>query len=182
MLDLWLVRHAESLGNLDKTEADTSLSPRGRAQAADLARALVGESFDRAYSSPLLRARETASIALPGHSFVVDPRLRELVVASETFLDVSRLSLDQIRALAKRDALEPVETGKQFMARVQAWLGDLPTSGRVIAFTHFAVLRECLRVLVPSAARVQVIEHAAVYRLHVDGRLNRVVPFVLRGE
>ncbi|WP_346660489.1 histidine phosphatase family protein [Nannocystis sp. ILAH1] len=73
MLDLWLVRHAESLGNLDGSEADTCLSPRGQLQAAALAPVLAGESFDSVLSSPLQRALETAALALPGRACSTRP-------------------------------------------------------------------------------------------------------------
>jgi 2,3-bisphosphoglycerate-dependent phosphoglycerate mutase len=61
------LRHGESVGNLENRfqgHADFPLTETGRAQV----RALVerwrteGCSFDRAFSSPLLRARETAEI------------------------------------------------------------------------------------------------------------------------
>jgi broad specificity phosphatase PhoE len=47
MLDLWLVRHGESLGNLDGSDADTGLSARGRLQAAALAGVIADQAFDR---------------------------------------------------------------------------------------------------------------------------------------
>ncbi len=61
------LRHGESVGNLENRHqghADFPLTERGRAQAHALARRWQSEgvSFDRAISSPLLRARETAEI------------------------------------------------------------------------------------------------------------------------
>src|SRR5262249_29940950 len=140
MLDLWLVRHAESLGNLDGTDADTELSPRGREQALRLGRSLSGFAFDRVCSSPLLRARQTAALALPGSTLIVDDRLAELAASSGPhFLDTTNPA--EVLALLAEPARPPEESGKAFMARVNAWREALPPEGRVIAFTHFGVVR-----------------------------------------
>ena len=61
------LRHGESVGNLENRHqghADFPLTDKGRAQAHALARHWQDEgvTFDRAVSSPLLRARETAEI------------------------------------------------------------------------------------------------------------------------
>ena len=61
------LRHGESVGNLENRHqghADFPLTEKGRAQAHTLARCwqVEGVTFDRAVSSPLLRARETAEI------------------------------------------------------------------------------------------------------------------------
>lgn len=176
MLDLWLIRHGESLGNLDGTEADTGLSPRGQRQARALAGALAGEAFDQVLSSPLLRARETAALALPGRALAVVPDLRELVVRAHRYLDTSTLSLDQLRALLEMQPDEPPsETGAAFMARIRAWVRALPAAGRIIVFSHAGVVREALNVLLPAAARVQVVGHASISRVAVAPGANRIV-------
>lgn len=176
MLDLWLIRHAESLGNLDGTDADTGLSARGRRQAGALAGVLVGQTFDRILSSPLLRARETAMIALPGQAIETETRLLELVARRDQFIDISTLTLSQLEALARPAPDDPpVETGRAFMARVRAWLEELPTAGRMIAFTHAGVVREALWALMPGSARVQVIGHAAITRVCVETEANRIM-------
>jgi broad specificity phosphatase PhoE len=62
-----LLRHGESVGNAEERfqgQADFPLTEGGRQQAASLARRwqTEGVAFDRAISSPLLRARQTAEI------------------------------------------------------------------------------------------------------------------------
>jgi len=100
---LRLVRHAESTGNVDadaarraglqmwSTEArdpDVDLSPAGRSQAEELGRALAKLPADDVptalWSSPFLRAQETARLALAGCGgdwdeigWTVDERLRD---------------------------------------------------------------------------------------------------------
>jgi broad specificity phosphatase PhoE len=61
------LRHGESVGNLENRfqgHADFPLTETGRAQVHALVERwqAEGRSFDRAFSSPLLRARETAEI------------------------------------------------------------------------------------------------------------------------
>ena len=79
-LKLLLMRHAESLGNVQKImegQSSTALSNKGQQQASQLAQALLSSSERPAYlySSPLLRARQTAEaisllLAQSSHSFL----------------------------------------------------------------------------------------------------------------
>lgn len=62
-MDLLLVRHGlpNRSGATDADRADPGLSPRGLAEADAVAAWLVDEGVHALYSSPLLRARETAA-------------------------------------------------------------------------------------------------------------------------
>ena len=82
---LTFLRHGESVGNLEKRHqghADFPLTEKGRAQARALAERwkAEGRSFDRAFSSPLLRARQTAEIVCSflGIPLEFDPDLKEI--------------------------------------------------------------------------------------------------------
>lgn len=78
-----LARHGESEGNfagsLQGSRFDTPLSARGRRQAEALAIRLAEEGVDAVWSSPMERARETASIVAAPHglSLSVDADLVE---------------------------------------------------------------------------------------------------------
>jgi broad specificity phosphatase PhoE len=66
---VYFVRHAESVANEEDTFSSNDpeihpLTPRGEAQAADLAAELRAIHFDAAYSSDLLRAVQTTEILL----------------------------------------------------------------------------------------------------------------------
>jgi len=65
-MKLYFVRHGESEANILQEFSNHGekhpLTARGRHQAAELAENLSGIQFDRIYTSPLLRARETAEI------------------------------------------------------------------------------------------------------------------------
>ncbi len=63
-MKLYFLRHAYALEGAD--DAARPLSPRGRKEALEVGRFLkrAGIEFDAAYSSPLVRAKETAEIVL----------------------------------------------------------------------------------------------------------------------
>ncbi|HWK27855.1 MAG TPA: phosphoglycerate mutase family protein [Solirubrobacter sp.] len=62
---LWLLRHAEAVPHGIKPDADRELTERGRRQAdaAGVALAALGETFAACYTSPKVRAVETAALA-----------------------------------------------------------------------------------------------------------------------
>ncbi len=64
IMKLYFLRHADALDGAD--DAVRPLSPHGRKEALEVARFLkpAGIAFDAAYSSPLVRAKETAEIVL----------------------------------------------------------------------------------------------------------------------
>ena len=64
---LYIIRHGETNGNLKgilQGWTDEPLNEKGRKLAEVSARALADEKFDAVFSSPLLRAYETAEIIL----------------------------------------------------------------------------------------------------------------------
>src|SRR6266540_153796 len=63
-MKLYFLRHADALEGAD--DAARPLSPQGRKEAQEVGRFLkrAGIEFDSAYSSPLVRARQTAEIVL----------------------------------------------------------------------------------------------------------------------
>ena len=62
---LWMLRHGEAVPHDSKPDAERELTPRGRQQsdAAGAALAALGEEFAACYTSPKVRARETAELA-----------------------------------------------------------------------------------------------------------------------
>jgi phosphohistidine phosphatase len=62
---LWMLRHGEAVPHESKPDADRELTPRGRRQAdaAGAALAALNEEFTACYTSPKVRARETAELA-----------------------------------------------------------------------------------------------------------------------
>jgi phosphohistidine phosphatase len=62
---LWMLRHGEAVPHGSKPDAERELTPRGRRQADDAGAALaaLNQEFAACYTSPKVRARETAELA-----------------------------------------------------------------------------------------------------------------------
>ncbi len=62
---LWLLRHGEAVPHDSKPDADRELTPRGERQAAAAGRGLarLGLELAACYTSPKVRARDTARLA-----------------------------------------------------------------------------------------------------------------------
>lgn len=62
---LWLLRHGEAVPHESKPDAERELTPRGKRQAVAAGQGLakLGVEFDACYTSPKLRARDTARLA-----------------------------------------------------------------------------------------------------------------------
>ena len=74
-MKLYLVRHGESECNVQRRlygRTDCSLTEKGCRQAREVGEKLVGEHIDLCISSPLIRAAETARLALAGRSVRIE--------------------------------------------------------------------------------------------------------------
>ena len=62
---LWLLRHGEAVPHESKSDSDRELTPRGERQAIAAGEGLarLGVEFDACYTSPKLRALDTAKLA-----------------------------------------------------------------------------------------------------------------------
>lgn len=62
---VWLLRHGEAVPHGSRSDSDRELTPRGERQAVTAGRALarLGLELDACYTSPKVRARETARLA-----------------------------------------------------------------------------------------------------------------------
>ena len=62
---LWLLRHGEAVPHESKPDAERELTPRGERQSVDAGEGLarLGIEFHACYTSPKVRARDTARLA-----------------------------------------------------------------------------------------------------------------------
>lgn len=62
-MNIYFVRHGESEGNVTRTHQheETPLSSSGKSQAKNVAKRLKGHEIDVIYTSPYVRAKETAN-------------------------------------------------------------------------------------------------------------------------
>ena len=82
-MEIYLFRHGETDWNKERRlqgHSDIPLNGFGRELAVETAGSLAGLTFDRAFSSPLKRAFETAQILLAGRNVPLetDERLMEM--------------------------------------------------------------------------------------------------------
>lgn len=172
--EVLLVRHGETDDNAAdrfQGQLDTRLNDRGREQSRSLARSLAGEGLRALYSSPLLRARETARIvgAQLGLEPVFDERLMEANTGAWTGLlyrDVIEVAPDDFKAW--RSALPAFrfpagESVAEQAHRVEAALADVRAAGGLPALvvTHGGAIRA-----IPGAVPTgDFVGNCALYRL-----------------
>ena len=187
-----LVRHGETDWNRDNRfqgHADPPLNDVGRLQARALASELSSRRFAAAYTSPLRRAAETATIL--GDALRLELRsdvsLMEVDVGSWSGLTRTeveeRFPTGYARWLEYGHGWDDGETYDELGARVVSGLvriGREHDGGDVLAVTHGGPIRSALaaaeRVPFEEARRsIHVIGNCAVVRLAVrDGKLERV--------
>ncbi len=148
-MELLLIRHGlpERAVSEDGTPADPPLSAKGRDQAERVARWLEGVSIDRLYSSPLLRARQTAQplATLRGLSVEIEPGVREYDADSEFYIPMEELKehdYEQWKALASGGYAPEVDF-LAFHGEVVKSVEQIITSNpgrRVAVFCHAGVI------------------------------------------
>lgn len=149
-----LVRHGESEGNfagsLQGSRFDTPLSARGRRQAEALAVRLAEERIDAAWASPLVRARETASVVAAPHGLPlsIDADLMEFdwgVWSGRPFDGVLDQEVSAVRARWRAGETDLAPSGGESPAmaatRAERFLGRLraadPRAPLVVAHGRF---------------------------------------------
>ena len=112
-MEIYIVRHGETVWNaknLLQGSTDIELNENGRALAGETGENLESVYFDKIYSSPLIRAYETACL-IRGHRnipIIRDERLRELcfgVNEGKNMLELLKNEVDPFRYLFKRPDL-----------------------------------------------------------------------------
>ena len=97
-MELILVRHAEPVKIVDADgPADPPLTDRGRGQSDRLASYLAEERIDGVWSSPMVRARETAAPLADalGLSVVVDQELAEYDREATSYIPIEELKANK---------------------------------------------------------------------------------------
>lgn len=186
-----LISHATSRDLRAATfGGDDSLDEPGRAQAERLAGSLG--RVDRCWTSPALRARETA--AALGLTASVDERLRDCDYGRWTGLTFRQVLLREPRKLVSwirnpGQAPHGGESIPQLIERVAAWIREPQRlQGHTVAVTHAAVIRAAivhvLRAQEPSFWRVDVLPLSQT-ELRSNGRrwvLRAIAPLSPRAD
>jgi broad specificity phosphatase PhoE len=165
------------------------LSEEGVRQAEALAKRLEDWAFDKVYSSDLKRARQTADIAYGHADILEDKRLREIHLGDfqgRTWNDLTDEERDVFSVQFAGPYHQKVpggESNDDLRDRALAWLAELPTEGRVIAFTHGGFIVSVLHTIVgrPEARHWKSmegwgfwIENTSVTRLLLEEKFKTV--------
>lgn len=156
--EVFLFRHGEARNNIDAhlitgRGDNVPLTPLGVEQAERLGRSFreLGILPDVIYSSPALRARSTAELALKSmgiaKDLIIDERLHEQHtgdwtgrLAKEIF---TKEQISKIEAKGKKFKSPNGESMDDVGSRMYEWLDDNSNSGTVFGFTHGGAIR-CL--------------------------------------
>ncbi len=156
---IYLIRHGQTELNhlkLIQGRSDHPLNEKGIAQARVAAEKLNAVSFDAVYSSPLIRAVQTAKIVAPYAEPLVDERLIDMDYGP--FEGKGRDALPPEVAAYFRDYRHtPVPEGMEHIGdvalRARAFLEErCAGGGDILVATHAIVMRGLLEYLAPEAA------------------------------
>lgn len=148
------VRHGEAQSNAEGWFAghvDAPLTPRGREQAQALGEQLRALAIDRVLCSDLLRARETAALALAGRALPIEysAALRERHGGAwerRTLADLDR-SGDMQHLMGFDGAPPGGESLRQVARRVLGYLAGREQPGHTLVVAHGALMRGVVGVL-----------------------------------
>ena len=155
-MHLYVIRHGETRTNREGRWTgwlDVPLTEKGRHDALYARRVLEGISFDKVYASDLIRAQETAAIALPGCQPELSELLRENNVGEFTDKPFTILTpeMDDY-VLTYGYAAQGGESNDEFSARVAKFLRTVEERDmdckNVAIFTHGGVMHVILETLV----------------------------------
>ncbi|MDH3499057.1 MAG: histidine phosphatase family protein [Acidimicrobiia bacterium] len=160
-MQLTLIRHGQSEANaarLWQGEGDAPLTDRGRRQAKALGSRLDLGSFDRVFSSTLVRARTTAGLA--GFEAEARQDLGEMRLGEWeglTFDEVSERFPDELAALRAGEEIRWGRTGEtfeEFNGRVTAELARILAHAdprdRILIVAHGGTNNTILRSFLPT--------------------------------
>ncbi len=148
-MDLYMIRHGESLANFTGTHAGWApvpLTEKGEAQAEAARRHVQNLTFDRLYVSDVRRAQQTADILFPGVPRTFNTIIREINNTSmrgKTCDEMTALYGERYLACRKNFDYAPLgidcESGAHMLARAQEFLDFVAadeTLARVAAVAH----------------------------------------------
>ena len=157
---IYLIRHGETDRNrahLLQGRSDVPLNETGIQQARDAAQFLKerGIEFSRVFSSPLIRAVETAKIVAPGVTPVLDDRLLEMDYGPYEGMDLAHPAPEIVtffRDFVHNPAPEGMEPLSDVTARVGTFLEDVrDLLGNILISTHAIAMKGGLEYLTPDS-------------------------------
>ena len=176
---IYVIRHGQTELNsrgVLQGRSDRPLNETGIAQAREAAERLSGIRFDRVYTSPLMRAMQTAQILAPDIVPVVDERLIEMDYGPYEGADLNHLPPEVLRFFSDF-AHNPAPAGMEALEAVVHRAGDFleercRTGENILISTHAIAMKGILEYLTPGANGAywsKYIGNCAVYSTEYRG-------------
>ncbi len=155
-MEIYIVRHGETIWNAKKLlqgRADIELNENGRKLAGITGKVLDSMEFDYIFSSPLIRAYETACL-IRGHRdipIIRDERLRELsfgVYEGEDFSALLKDETNSFHNFFKQPELYVAPEGGETLEHLSARAGEF--------------MQEKIEPLAKECKRVMIVAHGAL--------------------
>ena len=185
---IYVVRHGQTEMNNRKAlqgRSDTPLNDVGRMQAQQVSLVFSGRgvTFDHVFSSPLVRAVETARLVAPGVEVTTDERLIEMDYGPYEGCDLTSPPPEVIEFFSDF-VHNPAPAGMEQLSSVVSRTGafiegirDLP--GNTLISTHAIAMKGILEYLTPASQGSywsKYVGNCAVYAVEQDdGALG--IPF-----
>lgn len=144
---VFLVRHGETAWTLTAQHTgrtDLPLNEQGERQAREVGARLTALRFDRVLSSPLVRARRTAELAMPLSSVETDDDLTEWDYGGYEGRSTADIEVERPGWRLFRDGCPGGETLDSVGARADRVIGRIRARGGTVAIVAH---REILRIL-----------------------------------
>ena len=160
---IYLVRHGQTAGNRAKVlqgrGSDPALNDEGIRQAEAVREWVLKQQihFDRVYSSPLLRAMQTARIISGGMTVITDERLLEMDYGRYEGMDLLNLTAE-VKTFFSDFVNNPAPDGMEPLSAVVSRMGDFlnwirPQIGEedILISTHAIAMKGALEYLTPES-------------------------------
>ena len=153
-MKLYVIRHGQSQTNLERRFTGWSqvpLTEKGIEDAKKIRPILENVSFDRIFSSDLIRAMQTAETALPGCSYETLPLIREIKMGSLEMMPIDEAlpAIKENNAGTLGYAMFGGESFVQFRARIAEFLDMVKglDCENVATFAHGGLLTTMLSMV-----------------------------------
>lgn len=159
---IYIVRHgqtAKNKANVLQGRSDIPLNEKGRKQAAQVRDQLAaaGICFDRVYSSPLIRAMQTAQIIAQDKAVIIEERLIEMDYGPYEGMDLNDPAPEVMtffRDFVHNPAPEGMEQLHDIVARLGTFLDEIrkeAVSHNILLSTHAIAMKGALEYLTPGS-------------------------------
>jgi len=185
---IFIIRHGKTelnRANVLQGRSNQSLNEEGILQAQAAAGKLSGVPFSYVFSSPLIRAVQTAKILVPAQKPIIDERLIEMEYGPYEGLGLAHLPPEVLMFFSDfihNPAPEGMEQLSSVVERAGSFLEDIRNlPGNILISTHAIAMKGLLEYLTPVSGGSywgRFIGNCEIYTAeNEDGRIGIPIPF-----